>query len=72
MALTSCSDGYRDDRRRNTVQTVTSSEDPMKSEVRHAWIAGVARPKLFAPIEEVSYGELHSQGELGPVQETSR
>lgn len=28
----------------------------MKSEVWHAWVARVARPKLFAPIGEVSHG----------------
>jgi hypothetical protein len=49
----------------HTVPTLGSSEDPMKSEVWHAWIARVAGPKLFAPIGEVShgYGEVHSQGE---------
>jgi hypothetical protein len=30
------------------------------------------RPKLFIPIREVSYGEVHSPEELGPVQETAR
>ena len=52
----------------HTVRTVGSSEDPMKSEALRAWVAGA----LFAPIREVSYGEVHSQGELYPVQETSR
>lgn len=58
----------------HTVRTVGSSEDPMKSEVWHAWIARVARPKLFAPIREASHGFRagRSQRELGPVQETSR
>ena len=47
----------------HTVRSLGSSEDPMKSEVWHAWIARVARPKLFAPIREVShgYGEVHSR-----------
>ena len=34
----------------HTVQRVRSSEDLMKSEVWHAWIASIARPKLFIPI----------------------
>jgi hypothetical protein len=58
----------------HTVRTVGSSEDPMKSEALRAWVAGDSRPKkeFFAPIREVSYGEVHSQGEPYPVQETSR
>jgi hypothetical protein len=56
----------------HTVQRVRSLEDPMKWEVWHAWIASVARPKLFTPIGEVSYGEVHSPGEFGPLQETPR
>jgi hypothetical protein len=57
-----------------TVRTVGSSQDPMKPDVWHAWIARVARPKLFVPIREVShgFGEVRSHGEPGPVQETSR
>jgi hypothetical protein len=54
------------------LQRVRGSEDPMKSEVWHAWIARLTRPKLLAPIREVSYGQVHSPRELGPVQETSR
>jgi hypothetical protein len=42
---------------------------PMKSEVWYARIASVARPKLFIPISEGRYGEVHSPGELGPVRE---
>src|ERR1019366_10778166 len=58
----------------HTVRTVGSSEDPMKSEALRAWVAGASRPKkeAFVPIREVSYGEVHSQGEPYPVQETSR
>ena len=58
----------------HTVRTVGSSEDPMKSEALRTWVARASRPKkwFFAPIREVSYGEVHSQGEPDPVQETSR
>jgi hypothetical protein len=38
----------------HSVRTASGAEDPMKSEVWHAWIARVTRPKLFAPIKEVS------------------
>ena len=58
----------------HTVRTVGSSEDPMKSEALRAWVAGASCPKkeVFVPIREASYGEVHSQGEPYPVQETSR
>jgi hypothetical protein len=46
----------------HTVRTVGSSEDPMKSEALRAWVAGASAPKneFFAPIREVSFGEVHS------------
>ena len=58
----------------HAIKTVKGLEDPMKSEALRAWVAGASRPKkeFFAPIRVVSYGEVHSQGEPGPVQETSR
>jgi hypothetical protein len=58
----------------HTVRTVGSSEDPMKSEALRAWVAHASRPKkeFFVPIREVGHGEVHSQGEPYPVQETSR
>jgi len=58
----------------HTVRTVGSSEDPMKSEALRAWAARVSRPKdsFFALIRELGHGEVHSQGEPYPVQETSR
>ena len=60
----------------HTVRTVGSSEDPMKSEALRAWLRALPAPKksFFAPIRKVShgYGEIRSQGEPGPVQETSR
>jgi hypothetical protein len=58
----------------HTVRTVGSSEDPMESEALRSWVAGASRPKkeVFVPIREVSYGEVHSQPEPYPVQETSR
>jgi len=56
----------------HAVRSVRSSEDPMKSEVWHAWIARAAHLGVSAPTREVDRGEVHSPGELGPVQETSR
>ena len=58
----------------HTVRMVVSSEDPMKSEALRAWVAALPAPKkeFFAPIREVRYGEVHSQGEPYPVQEMSR
>jgi hypothetical protein len=56
----------------HTAQRMRGWEDPMKSEVWHAWSASIARPKLFIPNREVSYGEAHSPGELGPVEATAR
>lgn len=57
----------------HTVRTVGNSEDPMKSEILRAWAARAFRSKrrFFTPIREVRHGEIHSQGEPGPAQETS-
>jgi hypothetical protein len=56
----------------HAVRSVRSSEDPMKAEVWHAWIARVAHLGVSAPTREVDRGEVHSPGELGLVQETPR
>src|SRR5579883_3605662 len=47
---------------------VRRSEDPMKSGVWHAWIACVTRPKPFAPIWEVSYGQVRSEEHTSELQ----
>jgi len=61
-------------RAQHTVRTVGSSEDPMNSEALRAWLRALPAPKsrFFAPISEVSYGEVHSPAEPHPIQETSR
>lgn len=66
----------------HTVRTVGSSEDPMKSEALRAWVARASplqknslRPdqnSLSLQSGRSAYGEVHSQREPGPVQETSR
>jgi hypothetical protein len=50
----------------HAVRTLTSSEDPMQSEVWHAWIARLSRRSSPATTE-ASNGRIHSPRELGPV-----
>jgi hypothetical protein len=53
----------------HAIKTIKATEVPMKSEALRAWASAQI---VFRSNQGVSYGEVHSQGELDPVQETSR